>query len=171
MVGEVRGFLESDAVPYAVIGGLALHAYGLTRSTQDLDFVVPLTVQDRLVAWLESQGYETLHRSDGYSNHLHSDSARGRLDFVYVTGATERELFEGCALRLDLGEQTLPVPRAEHIVAMKVQAMKNDPSRTHQELADIGHLMRLDRVDRGEIRGYFARAGLEERFRELEDLG
>jgi hypothetical protein len=38
---------------------------------------------------------------------------------------------------------TLLVPRPEHLAAMKVQAMKNDPSRTFQDLADIQALLSL----------------------------
>jgi hypothetical protein len=35
-------------------------------------------------------------------------------------------------------------------------------------MADIAHLVRLDGVDREEVRGYFVRAGLEDKWRELE---
>ena len=132
--------------------------------------LVPRGIQGRLVEWLESEGYETLHRSEGYSNHLHADPELGRLDFVYVSGGTERQLFESCAERLELGGATYPVPRAEHLVAMKLWALHNDPSRTQDELADIAFLMRLDGVSLEEIRGHFERVGLEEKYRELEKL-
>ena len=49
--------------------------------------------------------------------------------------------------------------------------MKNDPSRALQEMADIQFLLRLPGVDTEEIRGYFARSGLLERYREIERLG
>jgi hypothetical protein len=51
---------------------------------------------------------------------------------------------------------------------MKVQAIKNDPERRHQELADIRFLMGLPGVDRAEIRGYFESSRLGELFDELE---
>ena len=37
---------------------------------------------EKLVAFLESLGYETLYRSAGYSNHVHALPDLGRLDFV-----------------------------------------------------------------------------------------
>jgi hypothetical protein len=49
--------------------------------------------------------------------------------------------------------------------------MRNDPSRTLQEMADIRFLLGLPGVDRGEIRGYFERAGLVERYDEIERYG
>lgn len=50
---------------------------------------------------------------------------------------------------------------------MKVQAIKEAPERTWQDLADIGFLLQLPGVDRGEAAGYFERAGLLERWYEL----
>ena len=46
--------------------------------------------------------------------------------------------------------------------------MIDAPDRTWRDLADISYLIRLDGVNLGEVRGYFARAGLEEKWRELE---
>lgn len=47
--------------------------------------------------------------------------------------------------------------------------MKNDPSRTFQEMADIRFLLGLPGVDRTEIRTYFERHGMKERFDELDE--
>jgi hypothetical protein len=57
----------------------------------------------------------------------------------------------------------IAVPKPEHLIAMKVQAIKEAPERTWQDLADIGFLLQLPGVDRGEAAGYFERAGLLER--------
>ena len=58
--------------------------------------------------------------------------------------------------------------RPEHLAAMKVLAMKNDPARTFQELTDIRFLLKLPGVDADEVRDYFERHGLEERYSELQ---
>jgi hypothetical protein len=47
---------------------------------------------------------------------------------------------------------------------MKVQAMKNDRSRELQDLADIQALLRIPGVNATEVRGYFERAGLLDRY-------
>ena len=67
--------------------------------------------------------------------------------------------------------RTVRVPRPEHLAAMKVQAMKNDPERTLQEMADIRFLLSLPGVNAEEIRGYFERSGLRERYEEIQRLG
>jgi hypothetical protein len=134
----------------------------VTHATLDLDLVCEAESQAPLVSFLEAQGYETLHRSPGYSNHLHRDSDLGRVDVVYVDAGTARPLFAGCSPVLELGSRKGLVPRAEHLAAMKVRALKNDPTRRLQDLADIQALLRLPGIDEAEVRGYFERADLLE---------
>jgi predicted nucleotidyltransferase len=109
-----------------------------------------------------------LYRSSGYSNHLHPSVELGRLDFVYVRGETRNKLFASAREVPLAGGLRVRVPRPEHLAAMKIQAMKNDPERTLQELADIQFLLRLPGVDEEEIRGYFEKQGLLEKFDEIK---
>jgi hypothetical protein len=170
VIREVTGFFEHERLPLAAIGAFALHAYGLSRATSDLDFVTELAAQARLVPFLESLGYETLHLSAGYSNHLHSDPAMGRIDFVYVGGETSQRLFGSTRIMPVMEGISLAVPRAEHLAAMKIQAMKNDPERTFQEMADILFLLRLPGIDEDEVRGYFEKQGMIEKYYEIRGL-
>ncbi len=50
---------------------------------------------------------------------------------------------------------------------MKVHAMKNDPGRALREMADIGFLLKLPGIDEEEVRGYFEKAGLREKYDEI----
>ena len=145
-----------------MVGALGLHAHGYSRATFDLDVVAVSRAQPGFVAFLEELGYETLHVSAGYSNHQHADADWGGVDVIYVDGETARRLFPACARRLKLGGRDAPVPRAEHLAAMKVQAMRNDPARLVQDLADVQQLLRLPETDRSEVRGYFEKAGMVE---------
>ena len=160
----VATFLEGRGFPVALIGGLGLHAYGITRGTFDMDLITEGAARDGLIEFLEGEGFETLHRSDGFSNHVRNQAGGERLDFVYVDSETSRKLFPACGARLELGARKALVPRAEHLIAMKVQAMKNDPSRAFQDMADIQELLRIPATDRQEVRGYFQRAGMTEEF-------
>jgi hypothetical protein len=168
VIGTLKRYFEAEGVRYAVIGGFGLHAYGLARATFDVDFVVDAGAQGRLIDHLESLGYETLSVTGGYSNHLHRDRAWGRLDFVYVRDPSAETLFAACRSMPIVGGVEAPVPRPEHLAAMKAQAMKNDPERAFQEMADVQFLLRLPGTDRDEVRRHFERRGLGERYRELE---
>ncbi len=163
----VTDFLEGQGARHAVIGGVALAMYGLPRTTVDLDLVVDFAVQDALIRWLEARGYRTLHRSGGYSNHSHSDPAQGDLDFVYVRGETAEKLFGACRRVPGPGGREAPVPSPEHLAALKVAALKNDPERVFRDQEDLRFLVRLPGVDRGAVRRYFEDHGLGDRFDEI----
>jgi hypothetical protein len=165
---DIGAFLSGAGFPFAVIGGVALAAYGHPRMTLDLDLVSQAAAQDPIVAFMESRGFVTLHRSAGYSNHRHADRRHGRVDFMYVRGETAARVFSGLRRLPGPGGRPIAVPRPEHLAAMKVQAMKDAPERTWQEMADIGYLLKLEGVKRDEVRAYFEKADLLERWRELE---
>ncbi len=161
----VRAFLAEGKHRLAVIGGVALGAYGSPRMTIDLDIVTDAAAQPPLIAFMQSEGFATLHRSSGYSNHRHP--TRGRVDFMYVRDQTADRLFAALSERPGPGGRLIPVPKPEHLIAMKVQAMRDAPERGLQDLVDIAYLLQLHGVDRDEVRGYFVRAGLEDRWHEL----
>lgn len=164
----IQAFLAGRDAPVALIGALALHCHGVSRATADLDLLTVQSAREDLVAFLEERGFETLHASNGYSNHLSSGAPRQRVDVVYVDAGTARQVFAGAFLSSAIHGLEILVPRAEHLIAMKVRAMKNDPDRRLQDLADIQALMRARDLDRAEIRAYFERDSLEPLYDQLE---
>lgn len=153
-------FFEREQIRYAVAGGLAIHAWGRSRTTQDVDFAVDGIAQKRVIGFAESIGYTTLYLSDGYSNHEHPEQAFGQVDLMYLYGATADRVFENAAHRLVAGSIRAPVPKPEHLIAMKVQAIKNAPRRVSIDVPDIEYLLTLPGIDRRVVRDYFERAGL-----------
>ena len=147
MLEEIASYLETKGFAPVLIGGLAMQAHGLARFTSDIDLAVDASAQEPLVLFMEGRGFETLHRSAGYSNHLRSpDSAR--VDFIYVDSRTLSQIMS----RATVGEEShVPVAAAEHLIAMKLLAMKNDPARTIAELRDIQHLMAAPDIDLNQV--------------------
>jgi hypothetical protein len=168
VLAEITRFLSAHGIRHGVAGAVAVHALGISRATQDLDLVVDEAGRAALLAHLSSLGYELLRASEGFSNHLHPDRRWGRLDFIYLDSHTADLLF-GRAEPRDIypGARAL-VPHPEHLIAMKVQAIKNDPARTFRDLADVKLLMVLPGVDRAEVRRYFDRHGLGREFEWLQ---
>jgi hypothetical protein len=167
VIEDISRFFSREEIVFAVIGAVALKAYGYVRATRDVDFIVRREDQERIIRFLETLGYETLHRSVGFSNHLHPFPGLGRLDFVYVAGETAEIIFSTTRPLFILDDLTLPVVRPEHLIALKIYAMKNDPRRTHREMADIQQLLRLPEIDTDEVRSYFEKYGQLEKFDEL----
>jgi hypothetical protein len=152
--------LDGHRHRWALVGGLAMQSYGLSRATQDVDVVVEASGRAAAISFMESLGYETLHASGGFSNHLHTEPALGRVDFLYVDTQTANTLFAACRRITGIHGRTVAVPAPQHLIAMKVHAAKNDPSRTLREMADIEHLLRQPGVELTSVRDYFEAAGL-----------
>lgn len=161
----LRGFFREHHFPFALCGGLALAAYGFPLPTFDFDIVTVAEAQDPLVTFLGANGFALLHRSPGFSNHLHPEL--GRVDVVYVRGATAAALFAAAREVPGPGGETLPVVSPEHLVAMKLAALRDDPDRWESEKLALAFLLRRPDADREAMRGYFQRFGFLELYREL----
>jgi hypothetical protein len=152
LLGLVRPFFESRGEPYALAGGLALLAHGAPRATFDVDLLARAECRQPLVAFLEGRQFATLSVTPGFSSHQHEEPALGRLDVIYVSGATADAVFAGCSRRSIAPGVEAPVPRAEHLVAMKAQAFARDRTR-YSDLADLQFLLALPGLDLQEARG------------------
>jgi hypothetical protein len=163
-----KEWFEQENVRYAVIGGLAVQAWGHSRFTKDVDIVVSEQLRDRVVSRAVELGYETLNVSVGYSNHLHPDRDFGRLDFMYVDPATAEKLLSSAVPRTIVGDVVAPVPRPEYLAMMKAISMKNAPARALFDGEDVRMLLKVPGVDRTLVRDYFMKHGLLELFDAIE---
>jgi hypothetical protein len=162
------GFFEREGIRYALIGGLAMQAWGRSRMTKDIDIAVDRSSQERVVSFAQSLGYESLYVSEAYSNHLHSDTRLGRVDFMYLAGDTAERIFRATELKPIVGDVVFPVTSPEHLAMMKGVAMKNFPHRALFEGEDVRLLINLPGVDRKLVRDYFAKQGLLDLYDAIE---
>ncbi len=164
VLNDLLPFFARENIRFAIAGGVALQALGHARLTFDIDFIVDRMNQEKIVTHMEEHGYETLRRSEGYSNHVSREL--GRVDFIYIEGSTADKIFRTTTEQTYRGYK-LFVPRPEHLAAMKILAMKNDPSRKYQEMIDLAFIWSLSEVNRDEIRNYFVERGMLKEFNEL----
>ena len=159
----VKDFFDKGNVDYALIGGFALGAYGISRATVDLDILIHEENGEAIVRFLESLGYETLARSEAFSNHEHPIPAMGRIDFLYVSGETAETILGEAEVRPIFGNDSIKVVKPEHLIALKLYALSVAPHRYHREMEDVRALLGLAGIDREEVEGYFVKyASLEE---------
>lgn len=148
-------------------GGFALAAWGSTRATADLDLVVDDAARIVLLPRLAAEGFETIFTSEGFTNLLHPDPALGRLDLIWVEGETARKLVAASSERPGPGGAPVPVPKPEHLVAMKVRAIQGRATRALRDGPDLAFLLSLPGIDENEARETFFRAGLLELWERL----
>jgi hypothetical protein len=162
----VCSFFESEEMDYAVIGAFALYGFGYVRATRDVDFVTKSGYQTRIVAFLESLGFDTIHSSEAFSNHVHPIGS-GRVDMMYVEGATADQIFSQVRPISIFKSRTYPVVSPLHLVAMKLFSASNDPERKLKDLADIEQIIKTTAIDLTELKKLFTKYGLEDWYDEL----
>jgi len=160
-------FFEREGVRWAVGGGLAMHAWGHSRSTNDIDFIVDGAARQRVISFAESLGYETYNASEGFSNHEHPSRDLGKIDLLYVYGDTADKVFGSVSRRIAAGDVSAPVLSPEHLAMMKALAMKNRPPRVLIDSPDVAFLLDLPSTDRNAVRDYFERIGLLELYERI----
>jgi hypothetical protein len=160
--------LERERIRYAIIGAFALAGYGYVRATRDIDILLDVDNGDRVVSYLESLGFETLHRTSAFSNHLHPVGST-RLDLMFVEGETAQEIFSAVRPLLVLRGAALPVVAPQHLMAMKLFAAKHDPARKLKELGDIKELVDRTGMDRATIESCFATYGMDRYLNDIVD--
>lgn len=135
--------LESRRVPYAVIGGLAVAAWGVPRATEDIDLLADVSPSPEIDAALRAAGFDLEWRRGGADDPvpllLRLRSASGpEIDVVSATRAWEREML-GRSVRVRLpGSLKTPVVAVEDLIVLKLLA--GGPG----DLADVAEL--LERV-------------------------
>ena len=156
LVDQLRQAVEAFSgcrTPPALIGGLALAAHSVVRATQDVDFLVDADDAQFVHDVLEGLGYRCVHRSDDAANYVRGDQG---LDLLFAHRPVARRLLAEADDRATaLGH--VHVISAEGLIAFKLQALTNDPSR-RRDLEDIRALLRAQQhhLDMGEVREQLA---------------
>jgi hypothetical protein len=159
----VSGFFTREHIEYAVIGAFALYGYGYVRATRDIDFIIRLKDKRKAIVFLESIGFETLHASDSFSNHLHPVGST-RVDLMFAEGSTADAIFSACENKLVLDDVPVPVVSAEHLIAMKLFSAHNNPDRLFKDLGDVRELIVRSGISPLLIKKHFVKYGMEKYF-------
>ena len=137
---------EERRVRYGLMGGFALGLWGVPRSTADLDFLVHREDLDVIDAVMRELGYELKFRSDNVSQYVASLKVFGELDFLHAFRKAGLEMLERAVEKAIFGgELKIRVLRPEDLIGLKLQAIKNDPARKGQDVADIKALASAQR--------------------------
>lgn len=150
---------EKAKINFALIGGFALHTAGVTRTTEDIDFLVLKEDMPKVKKIMLSYGYELLYESEDVSNFLGRMGKLGKVDFLHAHRKYAKLILERAENKAILGGKfEVKVIRAEDLIGLKVQSSSNDPKRYHQDMADIEAIMRANykNLDINLVKEYFA---------------
>jgi len=162
--------LTRKKIDFAVIGGFALQAVGVARTTRDIDLLILSENSPEIKDLMLKHGYELLHESEDVMNFAGKKFELGKVDFLLAHRKYSVEMLKRAEERPVFGGKfKIKVLKIEDQIGLKVQASSNDPERLYQDMADIRKLLHgnYSKLDMVLIREYFS---LFEREKELDDI-
>ena len=149
---------EHDRVRYGVLGGFALAALGVPRTTMDIDFLIhrdDLPAVDRL---LTGFGYVQRVRTENASHYRHPDAGWGSIDLLHAFRHYSLDALDRTSTHAVFGGTLqIKVLRPEDVIGFKVQAIANNPLRVAKDALDIETLMDFfrSRLDWNRVQEYY----------------
>ena len=130
-------------VPYALIGGLALGIHGIIRTTQDIDFIIPLSAIQKIEDFLLTHGYKKLFRSDDIAGYVSDNFELGRVDFILAHRKYTQNMLNGAIpFDTEASGHKLMVAPLEDIIGLKLQAYFNRKDRKTDDMKDIENIIK-----------------------------
>ena len=152
--------LDENQVAHALIGGMALSAFGVFRATEDIDYLVD---GEKWALVREIFLGESLRLCFSSSEVLQFEGSY-KVDFLFANRPLSKEMLANS----QLGPLGIKYVGAEELIGLKIQAFSNQPHRKLKDLADIQALLdKNPNLDWKKIKNY---ADLFDQWRELEKL-
>lgn len=157
---------------WILIGGHAVAWHGYGRMTEDVDFLICRDQKEDWHSVVESAGYRLIHDGGNFSQWEAPDESTDDLDFMIVNQSTFEKLgyassdsdLEGIAMR---------VPKLEHLIALKLHALKGNRSlRVLKDMDDVIRLIEINKlnIQEPEFKAIALNYGGEELFAKLESI-
>lgn len=154
---------SSPELPFLLIGGHAVAVHGHVRMTFDVDFLARKT--DR-VEWLRramDAGLTCVAQSDNFLQFSPADRTDD-FDLMLVADHTFDRM-QKAKVETDVGPVRVPVPSLQHLIALKLHALRHSPElRMSKDASDIEMLLRRHniRLEELEWQEVFLRHGSQE---------
>jgi len=161
---------HAEKIDFALIGGFALQAVGITRTTRDIDLLILSENSERIKHIMFEYGYELIHESEDVLNFCSEKKELGRVDFLLAHRKYALAMLKRAEEKEVLGGKfKIKVLKIEDQIGLKVQSLSNDSRRLHQDMADIELLLRSNysRLDVTLLREYFR---LFDKEKELDNI-
>lgn len=141
----IKKLFQTEGIRTALIGGLAVGAYGYNRATNDIDLLVETTDFGKCRSLLKGVGWSEFHSS----NSVLQMSGEHDIDFIGVSSELGKRMLVDA---VSFPNFPLPIVRAEDLIGLKIQAYKNNPTRRFQDLADIQAILEANsQLDKNRI--------------------
>ncbi len=132
---------------FLVIGGLAVNHFGFSRETADLDFFISQENRDGWMKLLSDFGYASYHDGGSFIQYDAPDNNAWPVDLMLVQEKTFAPIFQA-SLDAEFFGVKSKVPLLEHLIALKLHALKNTRMRRFlKDFLDVENLIQINRLD------------------------
>ena len=150
---ELADFIQlggkEPALRFLIIGGYAVAAHGHTRATFDVDFLVRRAEREAWSARIAAAGVKLFGESNVFAQYSQPQGGDG-LDLMFVSETTFDRVWQASEER-DFGGSRARVPCLDHLLALKLHALKQaPPHRTSKDAEDVEMLARRNRLNLSE---------------------
>ena len=134
---DVVRIADEENLSFLLIGGNAVIALGIERTTLDVDVLIKADDLDAWKSRLGAFGYHIARQTKSFAQFLPVAQEGLRLDLMLVDTQTFEKL-ERASQNVEFGHRIVRVPTPLHLIALKLHALKN-PHRAAlgKDLADI----------------------------------
>jgi hypothetical protein len=140
--------LEQAQIPYAIIGGLAVFAYGGERATFDVDLLIHGDHKDSIKNLATKLNLRVAHES----KEVLQLSGAMQIDIIFANREHSQKMIHN---KRTIKTLPYPVVSPEDLIGLKIQAFTGDRSREYIDKGDILTLIRLlPEMDFNKIKEY-----------------
>ena len=104
-VGVFRFLLDSfqrEGIDFLLIGGFALEAQGVSRTTLDIDMLILADKSKKIKDIMAKGGYELIHESEDMLNFCGKNTSLGRVDFLLAHRKYAKAMLERSEVKKDV---------------------------------------------------------------------
>lgn len=155
---------KKAAIPVAIGGGYAINYYKVSRNTADIDFLIQDKDAQRAGEILEKFGYKKFHQNELFARFEISDFRFIPVDLMFLDEKTFSGILKE-GKRIEILDYLFVVPSLDHLLAMKIHAMKGSPERRfYKDMPDIVNLVKQNnlKIESEHIRNLFLKYGNRE---------
>jgi predicted nucleotidyltransferase len=139
-IQQVSKKAEEVGIPFIVIGGYAVYAHGYTRTTDDLDLIVPHELRAEWSKLLDGFGMVVKNDAATFLQFDSKNEAEMAVDLMFVSEAVFDRLNQ-TAVDAKVEGVDVKVVALLHLIALKCHSFQH--SRSMRRLKDMDDLVQL----------------------------
>ena len=132
--------LADSGVPLLIIGGNAENAHGASGDTTELECAIAAASEAKLAHYVGLSGWNMVYRTQFFAKYRLHGTGNPEIKVMFLDPTTFERLLAG-GFDFPFDGVPMRVPSLIHVIAMKLQNVKNEPHLEVEELPKIHALL------------------------------